>query len=118
MSEKKTPAPKTIEKEGFQFDTGLAIPDPDRSGGKQSDTAKRLAVMPVGASFLHPVTVSDHIKDQNERERAMKEEMAKGMSRANGAVRRFKEKHPEHDFAVRRVNDEAQGVGVRIWRTK
>ena len=110
-------APATVEKGGFKFDTGLPVP-PMVRGARSSETADKLGAMPVGASFLEPVTVPDTIKDEGEREKAFKEQARKVSNRLSGAIRRFKKTHDGYEFAMRTVNDKTSGAGVRVWRVE
>lgn len=114
MAEKAT-TPKTVEQGGFKFETGLPVP-PLARGSRSSKTADMLAAMPVGASFLEPVTIPDSIKDETERERAFKESARSVSNRLSGAIRRFKKNNDGYEFAMRTVNDPVNGVGVRVWR--
>lgn len=111
------PAVKTVEKGGFKFDTGLPVP-PMVRGARSSETADKLAAMPVGASFLEPVTVPDTIKDEAEREKVFKENARTVSNRLSGAIRRFKKNNEGFEFAMRTVNDATSGVGVRVWRVE
>lgn len=110
-------APKTVETGGFKFDTGLPVPAMVR-GARSSETAEKLAAMPVGASFLEDVTVSEAIKGDAERDKAFKEQARTVSNRLSGAIRRFKKNNPGFEFLMRTVNDPALGTGVRVWRVE
>jgi len=120
MADKAAAAPaaaKTVEKGGFKFDMGLPVPAMER-GARSSETSEKLAAMPVGASFLEPVTVPEAIKDAAERDKAFKEQARMVSNRLSGAVRRFKKNREGFEFAMRTVNDPATGAGVRVWRVE
>jgi hypothetical protein len=108
---------KTVEKGGFKFDTGLPVP-PMVRGARSSETADKLAAMPVGASFLEPVSVPETIKDEAEREKVFKENARTVSNRLSGAIRRFKKNNEGFEFAMRTVNDATAGTGVRVWRVE
>lgn len=109
-------AAKTVKSGKFTFDTGLDVPAITH-GSRTSETASKLAAMPVGASFLEPVEVLDTIKDPAEREKVFKEKARIVSNRLSGAIRRFKKNNPEgFEFAMRTVDDPALGTGVRVWR--
>jgi len=117
----KTPAPAaaaiaTVSVGKFTFDTGFAIPTAARTAAKQSDDAEKLMAMPIGASFLEAVTVPDTVTDPAEREKTFKEK-AKGVTnRLSGLTRRFAKKNAGYAFALRTVNDDQMGRGVRVFR--
>ena len=108
---------KTVEKGGFKFDTGLPVP-PIVRDARSSETADKLAAMPVGASFLEPVSVPETIKDEAEREKVFKENARTVSNRLSGAIRRFKKNNEGSEFAMRTVNDASAGTGVRVWRVE
>jgi len=108
---------KTVDKGGFKFDTGLPVP-PMVRGARSSETADKLAAMPVGASFLEPVSVPETIKDEAEREKVFKENARTVSNRLSGAIRRFKKNNEGFEFAMRTVNDATAGTGVRVWRVE
>jgi len=109
-------AAKTVKSGEFTFDTGLDVPAMTR-GSRTSETASKLAAMPVGASFLEPVEIPATIKDPAEREKVFKEKARTVSNRLSGAIRRFKKNNPEgFEFAMRTVDDPALGAGVRVWR--
>lgn len=108
---------KTVENGGFKFDTGLPVP-PMVRGARSSETADKLAAMPVGASFLESVSVPETIKDEAEREKVFKENARTVSNRLSGAIRRFKKNNDGFEFAMRTVNDATSGVGVRVWRVE
>tara|TARA_R100001086_G_scaffold22177_2_gene10686 strand:- start:368 stop:736 length:369 start_codon:yes stop_codon:yes gene_type:complete len=108
---------KTVEKGDFKFDTGLPVP-PMVRGARSSETADKLAAMPVGASFLEPVSVPETIKDEAEREKVFKENARTVSNRLSGAIRRFKKNNEGFEFAMRTVNDATAGTGVRVWRVE
>lgn len=118
-TEDKAPkgAAKTIKQDGFEFDAGLPVPALTR-GGNTSETMKKLQAMPVGASFLEAVAVPTSIKDADERAKAFKEATRTVSNRLSGAIRRFKKNHEGYEFAMRTVDDEANGSGVRVWRVE
>lgn len=105
---------KKVKNDGFEFETGVAIPPAARNSAP-SEIHMKLAAMPLGASFLEPVKVPDTIKDEAERAAAFKDDARKLSNRLSGAARRYKENHPEFNFLIRTVND-ATGSGVRLWR--
>lgn len=109
-------APKTIKSGEFTFETGLKVPAMTR-GSRTSETADKLAAMPVGASFLEPVEIRDTIKDADERDKVFKEKARTVSNRLSGAIRRFKKNNPTgFEFAMRTVDDPDLGTGVRVWR--
>lgn len=111
----KQPAAKTeASAPAFTLDEGLAVPSIQRVGGVASQYPFK--DMKVGTSFLLPVKVPDTIKDADEREAAFKEEARKLSNRISGATRRFKERNEGYDFAIRTVNNDELGSGVRVWR--
>jgi len=91
-----------------------------KGGAEATEFVKNLMECPVEHSFLEEVTVADTITDPKERLAAFREEQNKVANRANGAIRRYKAKAGNEgtEFAVRKVNDDAQGRGVRIWKVK
>jgi len=106
----------------FTFDD---VPMPEkvvgRAGGsskEQSETAKRLAAIPVGKSWLEPVVVPDTITDAGERKTAFAEEAKKIQNRLTGAIRRHKkiDGNGLQSFSVLRVDDDTLGHGVRVYR--
>jgi hypothetical protein len=101
----------------FDFDKGLNIPEATR-GARSSETADKLSAMPEGASFLEPVTVPATVTDAGERDKMFKETARSLTNRMSGAIRRFKAKNDGYDFAIRTVNDDTLGRGVRVWRVK
>jgi len=110
-------AAKTVKSGEFTFDTGLDVPAMTR-GSRTSETASKLAAMPVGASFLEPVEVPATIKDPAEREKVFKEKARTVSNRLSGAIRRFKKNNEGFEFAMRTVNDATAGTGVRVWRVE
>ena len=106
----------TVKNGGFTFDTGLEVPATARPS-RTSETAEKLAAMPVGASFLEPVAVPDTIEDSAERQKVFKENARTVSNRLSGAIRRFKKRNPEgFAFAMRTVDSPDLGTGVRVWR--
>lgn len=101
----------------FKIETGFEVPARTTFGGGKSPEYP-FADMPVGASFLLPVTVPDTIKDEGERAKAFKEEARKASNRISGAIRRFRKQNAGTDFAIRTVNDDKMGRGVRVWRVE
>lgn len=104
----------------FDFEE-LPIPAKGVFGGRSSEAnelTEKLAAVPVGKSFLEEVTVPDSITDAKEREKTFKEEAKRATNRITGAVRRFKAKNAGYEFAIRTVNDDTLGHGVRVWRVK
>lgn len=99
----------------FHFDMDLPIPTVARVA-RTSDTAAKLAAMPVNASFLEPVIVPATITDPVEASKTFKELARSTSNRLSGAIRRFKKSNPSHDFEMRTVDDAILGVGVRVWR--
>lgn len=106
---------KTQKVGGFEFDMGLEVPAVSRDTAPSED-AQKMEAMPVGASFLVPVSVPDTLKSPAEREKALAEGQRKVMNRLSGTKRRVVNKHAERNFVVRKVNDEKQGQGVRVYR--
>jgi len=102
---------------GFKLETGFDIPAAQRIGGGQSSNWPFKDMQP-GQSFLVPVNVPDTIKGDDERATAFKEQARKVSNRVSGAIRRFKNSHAGTDFAIRTVNDETLGKGVRVWRVE
>lgn len=115
---KPTAAAKTVEAGGFKFDTGLEVPVAARAQ-RSSETADKLKAMPVGSSFLEPVSAPDTIKDEAEREKVFKEKARTVSNRLSGAIRRFTKNNPEgFKFETRTVNDPVLGQGVRVFRVE
>jgi hypothetical protein len=106
---------KKVKEAGFEFDVDLPIPAATRTG-RQSETAQRLAAMPVGASFLEAVTVPDTIKKEDERAASFREQARAVANRLSGAIRRFRDKDPVKRFELRTVSDDTLGYGVRVYR--
>ena len=81
---------------------------------------KSLDDCPVNASFLEVAEVPATITDAKERAAAFKEDQNKLANRVNGAIRRYKAKEGNEaaEFAVRKVDDDKLGHGVRIWKVK
>jgi hypothetical protein len=102
----------------FKIETGFEIPARTTFGGGAKAPDYPFADMPVGASFLVGVTVPDTIKDDAERAKAFKEEARKASNRISGAIRRFRKNNEGYDFAIRTVNDDKLGHGVRVWRAE
>lgn len=103
---------------GFKIETGFEVPARTTFGGGRDSVNYPFAEMPVGASFLVGVTVPDTIKDDAERAKAFKEEARKASNRISGAIRRFRKQNAGTDFAIRTVNDDNMGRGVRVWRVR
>ena len=110
-----TAAPATTSN-GFKIETGFEVPARTTFGGGRDSVNYPFSEMPVGASFLVPVNVPDTIKDEAERAKAFKEEARKASNRISGAIRRFRKANNGYDFAIRTVNDDKMGRGVRVWR--
>lgn len=108
---------KTVKSGDYEFETGLDVPALTRAT-RTSETAQKLAAMPVGASFLEPVERNKSIKDEGERNKVFKETCRTVSNRMSGAIRRFKKNHDGYDFATRVVDDPALGAGVRVWRVE
>jgi len=106
---------------GFEFDVGLEIPKTSRDATQSVDKQKIMA-LPVGASFLHTVAEADEkVKDRDEREKIFKDRASASRNRLSGMIRRMKEIDakaglPAKVFAIRIVNDEPLGRGVRVYR--
>lgn len=98
----------------FALDDNLPVPTVTRTIGQPSNYP--LGSVNVGQSFIVPVAVADTITDEGERAKAWKEEARKVANRLSGAVRRFRESHEDIHFAIRTVNDDTLGHGVRVWR--
>lgn len=108
---KPTEAPK------FEFDLNLPVPAIVRQGnGATSDLRDKLLAMPVGASFLEPISVPENITDEAERAKAFTEGARRLSNRLSGAARRVRNAHPDREFVTRIVKDDTLGHGVRIWR--
>ena len=118
------PAPKAsapaaaapVEVDGFKLEAGLSIPAAVRIGTKSSGPSFPFDKMQIGQSFLVPVQIADTIKDDAERAKAFKEAARKQSNRVSGAIRRYKKSNEGVDFAIRTVNDDTLGHGVRVWR--
>lgn len=110
------PATEATASSAFKIETGFDVPARTTFGGKSPEYP--FADMPVGASFLAPVTVPDTIKDDGERAKAFKEEARKTSNRISGAIRRFRKQNAGYDFAIRTVNNDKLGHGVRVWRVE
>lgn len=102
---KKTEAPVATT-EAVAYDTGLAIPAATRLA-PSSPLRTTLTTMPVGASVLVPLKPEDG--DQATAR-------ARSRSRINGLIARIRKDNPDLQFAVRAVDSEELGVGVRVWR--
>ena len=109
-------APATAS--GFKIETDFDVPARTTFGGGRDSVNYPFSEMPVGASFLVPVNVPDTIKDDAERAKAFKEEARKASNRISGAVRRHRKNNAGQDFAIRTVNDDKLGHGVRVWRVE
>lgn len=107
-------APAAPVVSSFALDDNLPVPTVTRTIGQPSNYP--LGSMNVGQSFLAPVAVADTITDEGERAKAWKEEARKVANRLSGAVRRFRESREDIHFAIRTVNDDTLGHGVRVWR--
>lgn len=110
------PTPAVTTTSAFRIETGFEVPARTTFGGGGKSPEYPFADMPVGASFLAPVNVPDTIKDDAERAKAFKEEARKASNRISGAIRRFRKQNAGYDFAIRTVNDDKLGHGVRVWR--
>lgn len=108
----------TTASSAFKIETGFEVPARTTFGGGGKSPEYPFAEMPVGASFLVGVTVPDTIKDEGERTKAFKEEARKASNRISGAIRRFRKQNSGMDFAIRTVNDDKMGRGVRVWRVE
>ena len=108
-------------KEVSKFET-FEIPAAGVFGARAGNVEfnKSLDDCPVNASFLEVAEVADTITDPKERAAAFKEEQNKLANRVNGAIRRYKAKEGNEaaEFAVRKVDDDKLGHGVRIWKVK
>lgn len=114
----ETAAPATAApSSNFKIETGFDVPARTTFGGGKS-VDYPFSDMPVGSSFLVPVTVPDTIKDEAERAKAFKEEARKASNRISGAIRRHRKNNAGQDFAIRTVNDDKLGHGVRVWRVE
>lgn len=109
-----TPTPAVVA--GFALETGIDIPPSQRIGSNSAASPWPFKEMAVGQSFLVPVEVPETIKDDKERAAAFKELARKASNRVSGAIRRFKKQNDGTDFAIRTVNDDTRGHGVRVWR--
>lgn len=112
------PATETTASSAFKIETGFEVPARTTFGGGRDSVNYPFAEMPVGASFLVGVTVPDTIKDEAERAKAFKEEARKASNRISGAIRRFRKQNAGMDYAIRTVNDDKMGRGVRVWRVE
>lgn len=117
MAKTPEPAVATVTEGGFTFDTGLSIPAASRAPAEASETAKRLAAMPVGASFLEAVVVPENVAEA-ERDAVFKEKARTKANAVSGVIRRFKktEAGAGKEFLARTVNDDVAGRGIRVWR--
>lgn len=113
-----TETTETTASSGFKIETGFEVPARTTFGGGGKSPEYPFGDMPVGASFLVGVTVPDTIKDEGERAKAFKEEARKTSNRISGAIRRFRKQNAGTDFAIRTVNDDKMGRGVRVWRVE
>lgn len=104
------------ESPGFKLEKGLPVPAAQRVGTSQSNWPFK--DMEIGISFLMPVAVPDTIKDDKEREASFKEQARKLSNRVSGAIRRFKNNNEGYEFAIRTVNDDKLGHGVRVYRVE
>lgn len=104
----------------FSFDE-LPIPAKRAFGGKSdasNELTEKLKAVPVGKSFLEEVKVPETITDATERAKAFKDEARRASNRITGAVRRFKKANAGYEFAIRTVDDDTLGHGVRVWRVE
>ncbi len=115
---KNAPATEAPASSAFKIETGFDVPARTTFGGGASAPNYPFADMPVNASFLVPVTVPDTITKEDERTKAFKEEARKASNRISGAIRRFRKTNAGYDFAIRTVNDDKLGHGVRVWRVE
>ena len=108
-----------VSSSDFTIETGFEVPARSLTfGGGRGGPSYPFAQMPVGASFLAAVTVPDTIQDDGERAKAFKELTRKVSNRISGAIRRYKLANAGFDFAIRTVNDDKLGRGVRVWRVE
>lgn len=110
------PATEASTASNFKIETGFEVPARTTFGGGAKAPDYPFGEMPVGSSFLVGVNVPDTIKDEGERAKAFKEEARKASNRISGAIRRYRKQHDGVDFAIRTVNDDKLGRGVRVWR--
>lgn len=101
---------------GFTIETGFEVPARTSFGGGADAPSYPFADMPVNSSFLVAVEVPATITDATERAKAFKEEARKASNRVSGAIRRFRKTNAGNDYAIRTVNDDKLGHGVRVWR--
>lgn len=111
-------APQTVNVGAFTFDVGLPVPSARVGAAASSEIGAKLKAMPVGASFLETVTVPETITDANEREKSFKELAKTVTNRLSGATRRFAKSNAGYAFALRTVNDDVLGRGVRVYRVE
>ena len=108
-------------KEASKFET-FEIPAAGVFGARAGNVEfnANLDECPVNKSFLETAEVPASITDPKERAAAFKEEQNKLANRVNGAIRRYKAKEGKAnaEFAVRKVDDDTLGHGVRIWKVK
>lgn len=107
----------TTAKASFKLDTGLSIPARRAPTGGNTGSNYPFKEMPVGSSFLVEATVPQNTKAE-ERDAVFKDEQKRVANRMSGAIRRFKKANEGFDFAMRQVNDDELGHGVRVWRVE
>lgn len=114
------PAPTSVNASGYKFEA-LAIPSgPSRgkAGAEPSKLGLALSEVPLDNSFLETVTVPDTITDAGERAKEFKALARKMTNKIGGAIRRYRKVagNELHNFALRTVDDDTYGHGVRVWR--
>lgn len=113
------PAPTPVNASGYAFEE-FELPPTTRGGAAGdkggSKIATALAEVPMGKSFLEQVEVPESITDAAEREKAFKDMARKLTNKIGGTIRRHRKSNPLHNFALRTVNDDKLGRGVRVWR--
>lgn len=113
----ETTAAAAPKASGFTLDTGLSIPARRAPTGGNTGSNYPFKDMPVGSSFLVEAVVPQNTKPE-ERDNVFKDEQKRVANRMSGAIRRFKKANEGFDFAMRQVNDDQLGHGVRVWRVE
>lgn len=101
-----------------KFELPISARGPGARNGEPNELAQKLAGVPIDLSFIEDVTVPATITDATERANAFKEAAKKLTNKIGGAIRRHRAKagNEAHNFALRTVDDDTMGHGVRVWR--
>lgn len=121
---KKTPAPKTVESNGFTFMQGVELPAPaSGGGGRTTEKTKQIIACPEDAAFMIDVALpaDSKITDPAERQKALKELVRKESNSVTGRIRRLvnKDEYSNRNYQTRTVIEHDKfGTGVVVKRDK